>query len=227
MLLFWQIIRKTFTDLWEESFLLVLANILWVVGAVPGLALISMGIINLFLPFLVLGLVVLFPLPYVTFGLFFLAHQVGQRRAISFKTFFIGGKRLWKQAYLWGGVNTLVIIILLGNVKFYTNPASPLGNTPSGAALAGIFGAFTLLWLAWQLFTLPIYLRLEKPGLRAAFHQSGILLLTKPILCLLVALVASALALSAFFLPALGLLTNFILIALLANRTMIEVLKED
>lgn len=218
MSLLWPIVRRSLGDLWEESFLLILFNMFWVTGALPGFFLLGYGAIGSSLPVIALGLLAILPWPFVTFGLFHAAYEVGQRKAIGLSTFFSGGRQLARQAYLWGGLNVVVMAVLLANVRFYGNPASPLGDTGLGAVLGALFTSLTLLWLVLQLFVLAVYPRLERPGLRRAFRQAGILALTRPVPVLFVAALAVILALAGLILPPLGFLVNFALIALLANR---------
>ncbi len=216
--LLWSIIRNAFADLREELFLLALANMLWVVGAVPGIALLSYGMALLSLPLLALGLVALLPFPLVTFGLFHLIYAVSQRDAVGWKTFFNSAWEQKNSAYRWGGLNVAAMALLLANVRFYADPAAPLGRTPTGAALSAIFVAFTFLWLLWQLFTLTAFPRLRHPRLRAALRQAGIVLAGYPALALAIGMLAALLTVISILIPVAGLWLGFVLIGLLANQ---------
>ncbi|MFQ5613441.1 MAG: hypothetical protein ACE5H9_15045 [Anaerolineae bacterium] len=227
MPLLWPIVRKALSDIWEEAFYLALFNMLWVAGAVPGLLLITYGVQGPFLGLVLLGLLALVPWPFVTFGLFHTAHEIDQGKAIGLKTFFRGGRQRWRQAYLWGGLNALIVAVLLANIRFYSSPISPLGNTSLGTMLSAFFASLTLLWLLWQLMVLTIYPRLETPGLRLALRNAAILMLAQPLPVVFVGFLALVLGLTAFVVPLLGFLSNFALIAVLANRATTEILNQE
>jgi uncharacterized membrane protein YesL len=221
------IIVKTLGDLWEEAFPLILFNMFWVAGSVPGLALLGYGAAGPFLSLIVLGLIALLPWPFVTFGLFFAAHEVVEEKVVSLKTFFQGGRQMWRQAYLWGGLNVLVMAILLSNITFYNSPASPIGNTAIGPVVSALFAGITLSWLVWQEFVLAIYPRLETPALWPALRNAGILVLTQPAPVLCVAILSVALGFLALKAPPLGLLSNFSIMAVLTSRATLEMLNKE
>ncbi len=227
MSLLWSIIRKTFSDLWSESFLLILFNILWVVGSAPGLLILGYGALSRTLLLIVMGLIALILWPFMTFSLFYVTHEIVEGKAIGFRAFFSEGRRVWRKAYVWGGVNLIVIAVLVANISFYSNPDAPLGDSTIGDVVSSLFMSITIFWLVLQLFVLTMYPRLENPGIRNSFRYTGRLILRWPVPFLLSFLLAVALCLASFFVPILPLLITFSLIALLANRTTAEVLIAD
>nr|NIS78786.1 hypothetical protein [Anaerolineales bacterium] len=209
-----------------ESFLLILFNFFWVVGAGIGILVLAYGAIIPFLPYVLLGLLLLIPWPIVTLGLFYAVYEIGQGRAIGLRTFFAGGWRVRKHAYRWGLLNLFVMIILGSNIRFYSSPETPLGGTNIGAVLSSFFLSLTVLWLVWQLYTLSMFPRMKEPRLLLTMRQAGLLVLRQPIPSFFVAILAVLLGLASFFLPILPLLLTFSVIAVLANRATAEILGE-
>lgn len=227
MSLLWSIIRKTLSDLWSESFLLILFNFLWVMGSVPGLLLLGYGALSRTLFLMVVGLIALILWPFMTFSLFYATYEIVEGKAIGFRRFFSEGRRVWRQAYVWGGVNLIVISVLAANISFYSNPDSPLGGSTLGYVVSSLFVSITIFWLVLQLFVLTMYPRLENPGIRNSFQYAGRLILRWPIPVFLSFLLATVLCLASFFVPILPLLVTFSMNALLANRTTAEIVITD
>lgn len=227
MSLLWTITRKTFSDIWGESFLLILFNVLWVAGSAPGFLLIAYGAISRTLIFLFAGIMVLFPWPFLTFSLFRMAYEVGEGRAIGFRMFFTEGRKNIRQAYIWSAVNLIIMPILLTNITFYSNPASPVGGTTIGTVISSLFMSITMFWLIVQLFVLTMYPRLEEPGVRIALRQAVQIIGRWPVPVLFVAILAMSLVIVSIFFPILPLLITFSFIAVLANRATAEILQEE
>ena len=227
MSLLWSIIRKTFSDIWGESFLVILFNILWVVGSAPGLLILGYGALSRNLYLLLGGLIALLPWPFMTFSLFHATYDIVEEKAVGFGRFFSEGRRVWRPAYVWGGLNLVVIAVLVANISFYSNPDSPLGGSIVSDVVSSLFVSITIFWLVLQLFTLTMYPRLENPGLRDAFRVTGRLILRWPVPVLLSFLLAMVLCLASIFVPIFPLLITFSMISVLANRTTAEILIVD
>src|SRR5688572_9022397 len=89
-------IRKSAIDAWDELLLLMVFNIIWVVGTV-----------------------LVLPWPFVTFALFFTARDIGEGKGVKFNTFVNYGRQTLKPAYIWGGINLVILVALIGNLSFY------------------------------------------------------------------------------------------------------------
>lgn len=220
------VVFAAFSDLREESFLLVLANFLWVVCTLPGALMLGAGVSGSEPVAMLAGVVLLLPWPIATFGLFALACKTARRLPVGLKSFFDDMRLGWRQALRWGGVNVLVLIIGLVCLKFYLNPVSPLGRTVFGPVLGAVFAVLLLLWGMWQLVVLPLYPRYPAAGLGAILKQAGALALARPGAVLAVAFLAVLLAGLGLWLAPVGLLFSASLIALLANRAVIYALAE-
>ncbi|OGO20573.1 MAG: hypothetical protein A2Z14_15985 [Chloroflexi bacterium RBG_16_48_8] len=227
MSLVWTIIRKTFSDIWSESFLLILFNVIWVLGSAPGLLLLAYGAITRAVLLLLIGFITIIPWPFLTFSLFHMAYEVGEGKAIGFRRFFVLGRQVWRQAYLWGGMNLVVIPILVANISFYSNPDAPWGGNTIGTVVSSFFISIAIFWMVLQEFALTVYPRLEKPGIRNTLSFAAQIILRWPIPALSATFISLCFCLISFFIPILPILITFSFIAVLANRAMAEILAED
>ena len=217
---FWLAFRRSLGDLREELFLLMVANMIWVAGALPGIFLLGYSALLLSLPWFGVGLLALLPFPPLTMGLFRLAVAVSRRQPIGWKNLFSAAWQLKKPAYQWAGLNVPVMVILLGNIRFYADPASPWGGGTVGLVVTAIFSALTFLWLMWQLFTLAAFARMERPRLTVAFRQAATFIAQRGMFAVSVALVVAVLAVISILIPVLGLWVGFVWMGLLANRAI-------
>lgn len=192
----WTAIRRSAGDIWDELLYLIAFNVIWLVGTL-----------------------LIIPWPFVTFGLFFVAHDIGEGKGISFKKFFEYAHQMWKPAYIWGSINLGVLIVLWINLSFYGGI-----ETQWAAAIQIIMLSIGLIWLVLQLVVLPLYPRLEEPGFRLALRNAAIIIGRHPLAILaLIILVALILVLSYLFLAVLFLAT-FAIIAVVSNRMVAAIL---
>ena len=195
----WHIIRSSAADIWDEMLYLMIFNIIWLIS-----------------------LVLVVPWPLVTFGLFFTVYDIGESKGIGFGKFWGYARRMWKQAYLWGGINLAVLIIAWANLNFYTRIEA------QWAALLQMFiTALTLFWVILQLVTLSFYPRLEQPGFKLALRNAGVAIGRYPFLTFfLIIIVVLILAIASFF-PAVMLLGAVSIIAVVTNRVVDVVVKKE
>lgn len=195
----WAIIKNSAGDIWDEMFYLIIFNFISFVGAL-----------------------LILPLPWVIFGLFFTAYDIGEGKGIKLGTFFQHARRMWKQALLWGGINLALFAIWWVNVDFYGRMGT------QWAAIAQMFtialGAF---WLILQLIALPFYPRLVNPGFKLAQRNALISIGHYPhfvfvLLILLVLILAVT-----FFVQVLMFLGAFAMIAVTANRVVDAMVKKE
>ena len=170
-----------------------------------------------------LGLILLLPWPFFTFALQAAAAAIGQGRAIGIGSFFGLGRDHWHAAYLWAGVNLAALALLAANARFYGSGASPLGDTLAASLLSSLLLTLMGLWGTWQVFSLAAHPHLSTPGWRAAWKASSEIVLAHPAPALLAVLLAAALAILGAAVPPIGLLFSFSSIAILTNRTVMEI----
>lgn len=169
----WHVFRKTLSDLWDELYLLAIANILWVA-------------LNLLL---VTG-------PPATAGLFVLTHRLACGQAASLRDFFAGLRRYFWRSWLWALVAGAGLFILGGDVVL-------TGRLSSAAYVIFIQGFFLMLLFLWAfllLYALPLMLEQERPSLRLALRNALVMFATNQVfsatlfgLALLVALLSTLL----------------------------------
>lgn len=196
--LVWRVVKLTVGDLVEEVFWLILLNILWCILAV-----------------------LVLPMPFATAGLAWVAATIGEGKVVSLRTFIEGGRRLWKPAYLWGLANLVVAAIFWLNFAFYYNQPA------SWAAIARLLVvAVALWWVAMQFYTFPFLIVQEEPSLKMAYRNSMILMISQPVLAGAVFLVVVLLSVVSYLLKMFPLVVlYFVLLSLLANRTVVETIK--
>lgn len=199
MRLIWSIIKLAAGDIWDEMLHLLVFNAIWLLGSL-----------------------LILPWPYLTFGLFFTAYDISQGKAIKLNSLFVRPARLWKQAYLWGAVNLLAALLFWFNLNFYRNFA-----TSWAATIQIVFVALLLLWSVWQLLALPIYPRLEQPGLRLALRNAAIVLGRYPFAVLMLVVIVTLLLLIAVIFPMFAFFGAGAFIVVLCNRLVGTIVERE
>ncbi len=194
-----RVVKLAFLDFAEEIFLLILFNVLWSMSAL-----------------------LVLPLPFATVGLAWAAVEIGEGKAIHWRTFFKGGRRYWKPAYRWGAVNLVVYALIAINFNFYSNLT---------LAWAGIFRSLVvsvaILWGVVQIYVFPLLIRQEVPSLRLAYRNGLVLMGRQPALTIAVLALATVLLFVSILLTFPLLVFYFAFIVLLANRAVAESLKAE
>ena len=141
----WQVFRKTLSDLWDEMYLLVVVNVLWIA-------------LNLLL---VTG-------PPATAGLFVLTHRLARGEAVGLRDFFEGFRRYFWRSWLWAIVAGAGFFILGGDAVL-------IGSLSSADYVIFIQGFFLMLLFLWAfvlLYAFPLILEQEQPSLRLALRNA-------------------------------------------------------
>ena len=194
MRLLWQVLKGTLSDIAAEPFLLLVYNLLWL--------LFSLLVVTL---------------PFALGGLFYAAREIGERRAVGWRTFFDGGRQYAGLLYRWAALNLVVGVTVIANISFYGRLDQIYANV-----LQSLLISIGSVWLLLQLFVVPVIFRLQQPGLRVALQDGFYLMLRHPGLSLVVALIViSLVSLSALVPIALAMATGA-LIATLSNRMVAE-----
>jgi len=191
----WQVFRKTLSDLWDEMYLLVVVNVLWVALSV----------------LLVTG-------PPATAGLFVLTHRLACGEAASLRDFFEGFRRYFWRSWLWAIVAGAGFFILGGDAVL-------MGSLSSANYVVFIQGFFLMMLFLWAfvlLYAFPLILEQEQPSLRLALRNALVMFasnrgfsVTLFGLALLVAL------LSSLFVAPWGIIT-VVFLALLGNHAVLD-----
>ncbi len=191
----WQVFRKTLSDLWDEMYVLVMVNVLWV----------ALNVL------LVTG-------PPATAGLFVLTHRLARGEAVGLRDFFEGFRRYFWRSWLWAIVAGAGFFILGGDAVL-------IGGLSSAAYVIVIQGFFLTLLFLWAfvlLYAFPLILEQERPSLRLALRNALVMFasnrsfsITLFVLALLVALLSSLLV------APWGIIT-VVFLALLGNHAVLN-----
>lgn len=185
-------------DLWDELLYLVIFNVICVFC------------------------MVVFPLfPFALFGLFHIAYDIGKGKAIKFSLFFDYAKRTWKLAATWGGINLLVMAILIANLLFYTGIQAQWAVVMRLLILGCIIS-----WAILQLITLALYPRLVEPGFKMALRNAAAVMGLSPVLVFLLTLWIVVVITISLFLPPLAILLAIAAVVIFTNRVVETVVKQ-
>ncbi len=198
-MIIWTILKKALLDFWEEMLHLIIFNVLWLVGTL-----------------------LIIPYPFVTFGLFYTAYDIGQGKGIKLSTPFKYGKKTWKPAYIWGVTNLVVLFLFWVNFRFYGGIA-----TQWAVVLQLFFMAFTIFWLILQLITLAIYPRLVEPGFKLALRNAVIIMARHPLVMLTLLALIILLAIATIFFMAIAFVALFAFLAVLSNSIVVVLLEKE
>ena len=191
----WQVFRKTLSDLWDEMYLLVLVNVLWV----------ALNVL------LVTG-------PPATAGLFVLTHRLAHGESVGLRDFFEGFRRYFWRSWPWAIVAGAGFFILGGDAVL----AGTLSSASYVIFIQGFFLMLLFLWAFVLLYAFPLILEQEQPSLRLALRNALVMFATNQgfsitlfALALLVALLSSLLV------APWGIIT-VVLLALLGNHAVLD-----
>ena len=216
------ILVRAARDLWNESFFLMAFNFLFAVSAFPGFLLLSYALASRQIVLVGIGLVALLAWPFTTFGLFHAAARAVARDALHLRTFVEGGRRRLGLAYRWGGLNVVVLGILVVNAYFYLDPQAPLFGTWLGSFLGAFFLLACVVWVIGQAGLLAVLATLEVDSLRSGWKELRLLLVRRPWIVLGAGSLGTALFMASVVVLPLGLLLGFACAAVLACRMIVD-----
>lgn len=193
------VIKKSVINVWDELLYVIVFNVVWLVGAAS---------------------IVLWP--FVTFGLFCIAKDIGEDKGIKFGNFFSYARQMWKPAYIWGGINLAVFMALWLNLSFYG------GIEAQWAGIVQlVFIALTIFWGILQLIALGVYPRLEEPRFKLALRNAAVIMARQPLLILvLVVIIVLFIGASTIF-PAILFLLPFSVIAIFTNNIVETIISQE
>jgi uncharacterized membrane protein YesL len=198
-IMIWHVLKKSVVDTWDELLYAIIYNFIWVVGTL------------LFVTW-----------PFVTFGLFYTAKDISDGKGIKFKKFFAYGRQYWKAAYIWGGINLGVLVLLGLNLNFYAGI-----NTQWAGLMQLFFIAVTLLWSLTQIMALGVYPRLLEPSFKLALRNSAVIAARYPLMMVLLLAVIILMAALSLVFSAVILVLPFSFVAIFANNAVGAVLKRE
>jgi len=217
------IIGRSIADLWDNILVLVAANVLWALSALPGVVLFLLGS-NIFT---VLGLIILevLLLGPATLALFYLTSEVSRREHLELREFFIGLKRFYKRGWAVAGLNGFFLLLAYFNLVFYSS--GEVASSPI-SVLSILWVYVLLVWLTMQLYLWPLALRMEQLKIGLLLRNTALATLKYPFYSLLMTLFLLILAVISFLL---GFVPTVIFGAafhiLVSNKALTAVLERE
>jgi hypothetical protein len=153
-----RIMGMAFRDVWQELWTILIIQLLFLLGQ--------------FL--IILG-------PPVTVALFFYGNRIAHDEIATERDFLKAILRYWKPAWRWGGLNLLVIGLL---VVDYSLTGKWMGNADLASFMQGLYVALLVLWLLLQIFVLPFLFEQEQPSVIQALKNATLFLRRNLILVL-------------------------------------------
>lgn len=194
-----QVIKKSATDVWDELLYVIVFNVVWLVGAVS----------------------IIF-WPFVTFGLFSIAKDIGDGKGIKFSNFFSYARQMWKPAYIWGGINLAMFIMLWLNLNFYG------GLEAQWAGIAQLLIiALAIFWAILQLIALGLYPRLVEPSFKLALRNAAVIMAHHPMMTLVLLVVIALLVVVSMIVQAIIFLLLFAVIAVFTNNIVEAIVSQE
>lgn len=172
--------------LWEELFVVMLI-------AVPGFVLLFPLVPAIDFAadgsYVVAALILLVALPIAAFvfaGHYALAHEIAESKAVRWRTWWNGARRYWRPALAWLALYMLILVILVANLGFYGGLGASWGSL-----VQGVWLTMMLIWVATNLFVMPLYLLQTDRRLKVAYRNAALMTATDPLtmIVLLVVLV--------------------------------------
>ncbi|MBM2842451.1 MAG: hypothetical protein HW404_288 [Anaerolineales bacterium] len=216
------ILLRAARDLWNESFFLMAFNFLFAVSALPGFLVLSYAVTSRQIVLAGIGLMTLLAWPFTTFGLFHAAARAVARDPLHLRTFVEGGRRRLGLAYRWGGLNVVVLGVLVVNAFFYLDPQAPLFGTWLGSFLAAFFLMACVVWVIGQAGLLAVLATLEVDSLRSGWKELRLVLLRRPWIVFGAGALCAVLVIASAVVLPLGLLLGFACAAVLACRMIVD-----
>ena len=188
----WSIIKKTGLDIWEEMLKLLVFNLVWV-----------------------LSVILILPWPFVTFGLFFTAKDIGEVRGISFSSPFTYGLQVLKPAYIWAIINLAIYFGTFLNLNYYSGIEAVWANFVQVFILS-----LALFWTILQLVMLAMYPRLTTPSFKLAIRNALIITSRHPLSIFAMIIGAAIIIVLSTFIPAIIFLLSISAIVMLINNVV-------
>ena len=157
--------------------------------------------------------VILFPA--ALFGIYQESLDLSHRERSGLIGFWKGFKQHLPKSLGWGGINLVVILILVTNVWFYYN--SQLESAPFLTIVTIIMG---VLWFIWQFFSVSCFFLQEDKTLKVAWRNGFVTILKQPLFALIISLVMLALLVLSFYFYIPLVLGSIPLIAILGLKAV-------
>ncbi len=229
-----RVIWRALVHLYDESLLMIRANVVWFVGSIPLFLLVLVASWLFVLPMeseegpviwpLMLAAYLLLVIPNpLSLGTYALGAEIVTGDTPEFRTFWLAVRRWWKRGLVLFFIGSVVLAGLLFNTSFY------LSVTQGWLQAISIVWLYAILfWLTMQQYLGPLMLSSDEAAaggtvpLGALYKRAAILTLANPVLSLAMLLMSIViLLLSALAVPIYPLVAHAYL-ALIGSRALRE-----
>lgn len=167
-------------DLFDEFFLLIICNLLWLLISAPlffvAYVLLSAGGTVLAVVAALLGVL---PAGPATAALTAISYRVSDGRAIKLADFFAGMRSHARQGWAVLGAFVAGAILTLFNLSFYLQVSSIFGGL-----MLGLWIYLLLFWCALLIYSFPLLFLQQRPDLRTMLRNAALMVVTRPIFTL-------------------------------------------
>jgi len=220
-----RVLWRALVHFYDESLLLIRANVVWFVGSIP-LFLVVMAAAWVFVPpvdpesppvvwpLMLAGFVLLAVPSPLAVGVYALAREIVRGETPEFGLFWVAVRRWWRRGLAMFGIGGAVLVALVFNTAFY------LQVTQGWLQAVSLLWLYAILyWMTLQTYLIPLLLTSEADGedrgpavapLPALYRRAAILALANPVFSLVlllgtvVVMVLSAIAVPVYPLVGMG-----------------------
>lgn len=210
-------------DLFDELFLMIGINVIWLLIAGPLMALAIFFALNgLALPAAIVLVVNVLLFGPANAGMVVVSQRIVEGRVASVRLFFEGFRTWSRQAWQVYGIWTLGFVTLAFNLAFYTQIGGGLG-----LGLTILVGYLTITWFMLLIYLGPLMILQEQFNLRLLWRNAMVMTLGRPIFTIVTALLMGAIIALSAVVAILPLLLTFSLLGLWGVRAAIAIITAD
>jgi hypothetical protein len=190
------IVRSALENLWDDAFMVIFCSLVW-----------------LFLTMLII------PGPPATVALFDISERIAKRdRLLEFRDYLRAVWRNFGAGWRWAAINIPVLLIVAVDIRVVPQMVSTSLAVPIQMA----FYFALALWLIVNWYALAFLFQQEKPSVRQALRNGGVLLLRHPWFSFMLALFTAILLALSFVFVIVNMLFGPMLVGLIATHAVAD-----
>jgi uncharacterized membrane protein YesL len=211
---------KSGRELFEDLFILVIANLLWVAINLPlllALLITSGGGANgLFIIALLLGVLSFGP---ANAGIYTIAQRTAEGRTSSWRDFITGLRTHARLSWKVYGVWMLGLVVILFNLQFYNMNGSQIS-----AFISIVFLYFLIVWFGLLIYIGPLMLIQTDTRLRTIARNAALMVFGRPLFTLGTLVLMAIIMVTSIWLPFLLIVATFAFLALWSFRATLTLI---
>lgn len=178
------ILGRSLWELWDNIFVLVVANLAWSLALVPAMG--ALSFIGGWPAIIITILDLLFLSGPVTLALYELTLNANRRERLELYVFGQSIRTNYWRGFKVGLLNVIFVVLAFVNLTFYSSLAA--SNSPLGLATI-LWGYVVFIWFTMQFHMWPLGLRMEKFSLLGLLRNSFLATFKYPVLSLVLGIV--------------------------------------